>query len=786
LTRPGKARSRILFANGDEKRMTDGEVKRFSAELFGKTISFEVGKLASLADGAVVVSCGGTDILVTAMGSKNEVDRDFFPLVVDVEERMYAAGKIPGGFFRREGRPSEKSILTARLIDRPLRPNFPEGMRIEVQVIATILSVDQINHPDVLAVNGASAALCISNIPFNGPVGAVRVGLFPEGLAINPTIPEMERSALDLVVAGVLDPESNEVDIIMVEAGASQVSEADLVEALEFSKQGIREMIRLQQQMIQEVGKPKREVNLRKFDFEAVENRFPDMKAKVENLLREMARNQVDKPERDKALENLLNEFVLAVEIEGTTEEFLAALREYYDRLVGSCMRRMIVEEDLRVDGRRPEEIRPITCEVGLVSRTHGSGLFARGLTQVLTLLTLGPISDMQRIDDLSPEESKRFMHHYNFPPFCVGETGILRGPRRREIGHGALAERALVTLIPDEDEFPYTIRLVSEVLSSNGSTSMASVCASSLALMDAGVPVKDKKAVGGIAMGLIKEEDRTVVLTDIQGIEDKYGDMDFKVAGTEDGVTALQMDMKIRGISVETLEKALEQAREARLYVLKKMRETIAEPRAELSPYAPRVIAFEVPVEKIREVIGPGGKVIHRIITEHDVELDIEDDGRVFITAKDLASAEAAKKMVEQIIREAQPGEQFEGTVTRTTSFGAFVEYLPGKEGLIHISKLSDRRVDRVEDVLNVGDKIRVEVMEIDKLGRVNLRGLDLKAPEESVVAGAPREEGKHKGFKDNRPQPRHSPGSQGRQSSPRNRGKGEGNRFRQDRKNW
>lgn len=774
-----------MYVNGDEKRMTAGEVKRFSTDLFGKTIEFEVGKLATLADGAVVVSCGGTDILVTAMGSKSEVDRDFFPLVVDVEERMYAAGKIPGGFFRREGRPSEKSILTARLIDRPLRPNFPEGMRIEVQVIATILSVDQVNYPDVLAVNGASAALCISDIPFNGPVGAVRVGLFPEGLALNPTIPEMERSTLDLVVAGILDPESNEVDIIMVEAGASQVSEADLVEAIEFSKQGIREMIRIQQRMMQEVGKPKREVSLRKYDFEAVENRFPEMKSKVENLLREIARNQLEKPERDKALENLLNEFTLAAEIEGTTEEFHASLKEYFDQLVGKTIRRMIVEEDLRVDGRRPEDIRPITCEVGLVSRTHGSGLFARGLTQVLTLLTLGPISDMQRIDDLSPEESKRFMHHYNFPPFCVGETGVLRGPRRREIGHGALAERALVTLIPDEDEFPYTIRLVSEVLSSNGSTSMASVCASSLALMDAGVPLKDKKAVGGIAMGLIKEEDRTVVLTDIQGIEDKYGDMDFKVAGTEDGVTALQMDMKIRGIGVETLERALEQAREARLYVLKKIRETIPEPRTELSPYAPRVIAFEVPVEKIREVIGPGGKVIHRIVAEHDVELDIEDDGRVFITAKDLASAEAAKKMVEQIIREAQPGEQYEGTVTRTTSFGAFVEYLPGKEGLIHISKLSDRHVTRVEDVLNVGDKVRVEVMEIDKLGRVNLRGLDIQAPEETLVAGSSREDRKPKGPRDNRPQPRYASGSQGKQIG-RNKGKGESNRFKQDRRNW
>jgi len=762
-------------------KMTEEQVKHFSTDLFGKTIEFEVGKLATLADGAVVVSCGGTDILVTAMGSRNEVDRDFFPLVVDVEERMYAAGKIPGGFFRREGRPSEKSILTARLIDRPLRPNFPEGMRIEVQVIATILSVDQANHPDVLAVNGASAALCISDIPFNGPVGAVRVGMFPEGFAINPTIQEMENSALDLVVAGVLNAESNEVDIIMVEAAASQVPESDIVDALDFSKQGIREMIRIQQQMVQEIGKAKRDVNLKKFDLEAVERRFPEMGTRVEGMVRDMARNQLDKPERDRVLESLQNEFILQAEIEGTTEEFLLSLKEHYSQLVGRAMRRMIVEEDMRIDGRRPEEIRPITCEVGLVSRTHGSGLFARGLTQVLTLLTLGPISDMQRIDDLSPDEGKRFLHHYNFPPFSVGETGMLRGPRRREIGHGALAERALVSLIPDEDRFPYTIRLVSEVLSSNGSTSMASVCASSLALMDAGVPLKERKAVAGIAMGLIKEEDRVAVLTDIQGIEDKYGDMDFKVAGTSDGVTALQMDMKIRGISVETMQRALEQAREARMYVLRKIGETISEPRAELSPYAPRVISFEVPVDKIREVIGPGGKVIHRIVAEHDVELDIEDDGRVFITAKDLASAEAARKMVEQIIREAQPGEQFEGTVTRTTSFGAFVEYLPGKEGLIHISKLSDRHVAKVEDVINVGDRVKVEVMEIDKLGRVNLRGIGLRVPEGAEVAQA--DDRKSQPQRDGRYQPRHQPGLQGKQDG-KNRGRGEPNRFRQDRK--
>ena len=764
-------------------KMTEEQIRRFSTDLFGKTIEFEVGKLATLADGAVVVSCGGTDILVTAIGSKNEVDRDFFPLVVDVEERMYAAGKIPGGFFRREGRPSEKSILTARLIDRPLRPNFPEGMRIEVQVIATILSVDQVNHPDVLAVNAASAALCISDIPFNGPVGAVRVGMFPEGFAFNPTIQEMEHSPLDLVVAGVLNAESNEVDIIMVEAGACQVPEGDIVDALEFSRQGIREMIRVQQQMMQEIGKPKRDVKLRKFDLDAVERRFPEMGNRVENLVREMARNQMDNPERDRALESLQNEFILQAEIEGTTEEFLLSLKEHYSQLVGKAIRRMIVEEDMRIDGRRPEEIRPIACEVGLVSRTHGSGLFARGLTQVLTLLTLGPISDMQRIDDLSPDEGKRFLHHYNFPPFSVGETGMLRGPRRREIGHGALAERALVSIIPDEDRFPYTIRLVSEVLSSNGSTSMASVCASSLALMDAGVPLKEKKAVAGIAMGLIKEEDRVAVLTDIQGIEDKYGDMDFKVAGTSDGVTALQMDMKIRGISVETMQRALEQAREARMYVLRKIRETIPEPRAELSPYAPRVISFEVPVDKIREVIGPGGKVIHRIVAEHDVELDIEDDGRVFITAKDLASAEAARKMVEQIIREAQPGEQFEGTVTRTTSFGAFVEYLPGKEGLIHISKLSDRHVAKVEDVLNVGDRVKVEVMEIDKLGRVNLRGVGLQVPE--GAGDAQEEDRRSQPRRDGRYQPRHQPGPQGKQDG-KNRGRGEPNRFKQDRKGW
>ncbi len=767
---------------GDEIEMTE-EVRKYSLEIAGKVTDLEVGKLACLADGAVLISCGGTEILVTAMGSKHEVDRDFFPLVVDVEERMYAAGKIPGGFFRREGRPSEKSILNARLIDRPLRPTFPEGMRIEVQVIATILSVDQSNPPDVMAINGASTALCISDIPFGGPIGAVRVGLFPEGFRLNPTLQELESSRLDLVVAGVLNAETNEIDVIMVEAGARQVPEDEMVDALEYSKQGIREMIRLQQQMVREIGKEKRSVNLKSYDFDAVRSRFPDIQERVERMMGEIARNQLDKSERDNAMDNLRSELILAAEMEGAGEDFVAAIKEYFSHLVGLSMRRMIIGEDMRIDGRRPEEIRPISCEVGLISRTHGSGLFRRGLTQVLTLLTLGPISDMQKIDDISPDESKRYLHHYNFPPFSVGETAMLRGPRRREIGHGALSERALVNLIPDEEEFPYTIRLVSEVLSSNGSTSMASVCASTLALMDAGVPLKGNRAVAGIAMGLIKGEDKVAVLTDIQGFEDRYGDIDFKVAGTESGITALQMDMKVHGISVDTMHRALEQAREARLYILRKISEVMPRPRGELSPFAPRVVAFTVPVDKIREVIGPGGKVIHKIMAEHDVELDIEDDGRVFITAKDQTGAQGARRMVEQIIREPKAGEQYDGTVTRTTSFGAFVEILPGKEGLVHVSKLADRHIPRVEDVINVGDAVKVEVTEIDKMGRINLRALGLKIPDDLPDSGPPpRGDRRPDGRRDSRPRYRSGPPQGGQEGR---RDKGDPNRPRQDRKN-
>jgi len=769
------------------KEMTEAEVKRYSVDLFGKDIQLETGKLASQADGAVAIICGGTDILMTAMGSKQESDRDYFPLVVDVEERMYAAGKIPGGFFRREGRPSEKSILNARLIDRPLRPSFPEGMRIEVQVIATILSVDHEHLPDVLAINGASAALCISDIPFNGPIGAVRVGLLPEGPVINPTVQELEKSVLDLVVAGVLNPDTNEVEVIMVEAGADQVSEDDMVDALEFSKQGILEMIRVQQQMVESVGKQKRDVKLREFDFNAVQARFPEMKWRVEQQVKEIARNQLEKMDRDAKMDMMLQEFLLGAKEEDIDVGFLEAIKEFFNYVVGQAMRKMVIQEDMRIDGRRSEEIRPISCDVGMVSRTHGSGLFSRGLTQVLTLVTLGPISDMQKIDDLSPDESKRYLHHYNFPPFSVGEVRMLRGPRRREIGHGALAEKALKNIIPDEEQFPYTIRLVSEVLSSNGSTSMASVCASSLALMDAGVPLKNNKAVAGIAMGLIKEENEVVVLTDIQGVEDKFGDLDFKVAGTEEGVTALQMDMKIHGITVETMQRALGQAREARLYILRKIREVLPEPRSELSPFAPRVITFEVPVDKIREVIGPGGKVIHRIVAEHDVEMDIEDDGRVFITAKDQQSGMAARKMVEGIIREPRPGEQYDGKVTRITNFGAFVEFLPGKEGLIHISKLSDRHVNKVEDVLDVGDSVKIEILEIDKLGRVNLRAIGLKVPEGQPASGQGRDGRRNELRRDPRQQPRYQSGEQGGPKD-REKGRDDKNRPKQDgdRKNW
>ncbi len=712
--------------------MAEGQVFKETYDIGGRQVTMETGKMAGQADGAVVISCGNTMLLLTVVGSQDESDRDFFPLTIDVEERMYAAGKIPGGFFRREGRPSEKSTLTARLTDRPLRPNFPKGLSIEVQVIATILSVDQVNPSDVLGVMAASAALMISDIPFNGPVGVVRVGQVDGGFTTNPTYDELAKSKLDLVVAGVLNRETNEVDVIMVEAEANQVPEEELINALEFSKKGIMDSIRAQLRLQELAGKPKREVNLKEFDLEAIANKVPSLEGDIFAVIKECASNQLTKKEREakvKALKKETKERHFSEEDTG----LLPSLSEFFDVKTGDAVRKLLIEEGLRVDGRRNDEIRAITSEVGLISRTHGSGLFTRGQTQVLTILTLGAIGDVQKIDDLSIDETKRYIHHYNFPPFSVGETGRVGSPRRRSIGHGALAERALLPLIPPEAEFPYAIRLVSEVLASNGSSSMASVCGSTLALMDAGVPLKDNRGVAGIAMGLVKEDGRVVVLSDIQGIEDKYGDMDFKVAGTTEGITALQMDLKVRGVNVEVLQNALAQAREGRLYILRKMEEVIDHPRQELSPFAPRVLTLKIPVDKIKDVIGSGGKTIHRIVAEFDIEMDVEDDGRIFITAKDMDGAVGARNMIEGIIKDVTAGEQFEGTVTRIMNFGAFVEYLPGKEGLVHISKMSNTRVDRVEDVVNVGDKMKVQVEEIDKMGRVNLFAYELHDPSQA-----------------------------------------------------
>ncbi|MHB8780910.1 MAG: polyribonucleotide nucleotidyltransferase [Candidatus Geothermincolia bacterium] len=707
----------------------------------GKEVSFETGKLAQQADGSVLLTCGGTILLVTATASRGEVDRDFFPLTVDVEERMYAAGKIPGGFFRREGRPSDKATLNARLIDRPLRPNFEQSMRIEVHVMVTILSVDQVNPQDVLGILGASAALHISNIPWNGPIGAVRVGRIGDRYIINPTIADLDDSSFDMVVAGVVDAATGDVDIIMVEAEAQQVPEAELVRALEAAKEPIRAMVELQEELRSEIGEPKREVKLAEMDFSAVMARYPQLPQAVDEAVHACANERLLKKERDDRLEAAYDAVFDIDPAEENARELTQTFKAWFDELVNDKLRDMMLNEQLRLDGRRPDEIREITCDVGIIPRTHGSGLFTRGQTQVLTLLTLGGVSQHQIIDDLTLEATKRYIHHYNFPPFSVGEARPVRGPRRREIGHGALAERALEPVVPAEEDFPYTIRMVSEVLSSNGSTSMASVCGSSLALMDAGVPLKEKRAVAGIAMGLIKDAGRTVVLSDIQGAEDKYGDMDFKVAGTYEGVTALQMDMKVRGIGVDVMGQALEQAKQGRQFILDKMMATIQAPREDVSEFAPRVISMQVPVDKIREVIGQGGKVIHKLVADFDVNIDIEDDGRVFITAKDKDSGLDAKRTIEQIIMEVKPGDEFTGTVTRIMAFGAFVEYLPGKEGLVHISKLSDHHIEKVEDVVNIGDKLTVKVAEIDRMGRINLVSAAVTKPYEPRPPREPRD---------------------------------------------
>ena len=697
----------------EKGRKGDYLLKKYQIDLAGRPLIVEIDKVAKQANGAALVRYGDTVVLVTAVVSAQPREGiDFFPLLVDYEERLYAVGKIPGSFLRREGRPTENAILAARTIDRPIRPLFPKGFRNDVQVVATVLSVDPDNPADTTAMIGASIALSISEIPFQGPVAGLHVGRVDGKLIVNPTAEQAAKSDLDLIIAGTKDA------IMMVEAGANEVTEEDILEAILFGHEEIKKLVAFQEEIKAEIGKPQMEVEASEPDPQIYVAVKEFCAAKISEALRtgdKLKREaQVDQV-KEEAHQHFAAEFG-----EETYAEKARDISEVLDPLIKEEVRRMIVEEQVRVDGRALDEIRPISCEVGLLPRTHGSGLFTRGQTQVLSVVTLGRISEEQILDGLDDAETKRYIHHYNFPAYSVGEVKPVRGPGRREIGHGALAERALVPMIPSEEDFPYTIRVVSEVVESNGSTSQASVCGSTLALMDAGVPIK--KPVAGVAMGLVKYQDQIRILTDIQGLEDHLGDMDFKVAGTKDGITAIQMDMKISGISREILQQALEQARKGRLFILDKMLAVIDKPRADLSPFAPRMITFEIDPDKIRDVIGPGGKTIRKIIEETGVDIDIEDDGRVFITSVDSTAGEKAKAIIDRLTSDVEVGKTYLGKVVRLMNFGAFVEILPGKEGLVHISQLDKERVAKVEDVVQVGDEILVKVIEIDKLGRINL----------------------------------------------------------------
>jgi polyribonucleotide nucleotidyltransferase len=675
----------------------------------GKLYAFETGRLAGQAGGAVTLRMGDTMVFAaTTMSNEVRTGIDFFPLTVDYEERMYAGGRIPGSFFRREGRPSEEAILTARLTDRPLRPLFPKDMRNDVQVILYSFSVDADNPIDILAINAASAALMISDIPFNGPVGAVRVALIDGRFVANPTFPEQEGSTLDLRLAGTRDA------LLMVESGASEISEGKMVEALAFGHQAIQPFIEIQEQMAAQVGKPKR----------AYPSFVPDATLQATVIERSQARlNSIfdqpyEKASRNAALDELLTGLV--TELAGEDEAKVLEVKAAFDEAQKVVVRSRILERGLRPDGRGLTDIRDIWCDVDVAPRAHGSGLFTRGETQVLTLATLGTPREAQELDNLTPADTKRYMHHYNFPPFSTGEVKPLRGASRRDVGHGALAERALVPVIPPEAEFPYALRLVSEVLSSNGSSSMASVCGSTLALMDTGVPIK--APVAGVAMGLVKEGERFSILTDILGMEDHLGDMDFKVAGTAQGITALQMDIKIRGITPEIMSKALEQARIARLAILQKMLAVIPAPRPELKPHTPRITVVQIPVDKIGAVIGPGGKMIRSIQDETGAKIDISEDGKVFIATSDGESARLARERVESLTETAIIGRIYTGKVVRIADFGAFVEILPNMDGLVHISQLDTQRVNKVEDVVRMGDEITVMVTDIDDQGKIRL----------------------------------------------------------------
>jgi len=683
------------------------ESRTFITRLGDHTLTLQTGHLALQAGGAVTIRCGDTVLLATATMSAEEREGvDFFPLTVDFEERLYAAGRIPGSFQRREGRPPESAILIARLTDRPLRPLFPKDMRHEVQIIVTPLSQDEEHQTDILSIIAASAALTISDIPFGGPVGAARIGYIDGRLVVNPTIPEMERSLLDLRLAGTAEA------ILMVEAGANEVSEELMLEALRLGHQAIQDVIAVQHEMRQAVGKPKRAY----VSHAVPEELIAQVREHVGDRLLSALYDAPDKAARNAAINDLMNE--LKERFGETTEPLL--VWQAFEEVTREVVRRRILEDGIRVDGRDPYTIRPLSAQVGLLPRTHGSGLFTRGETQVLSVATLGTPREEQLLDDLSPEETKRYMHHYNFPPFSTGETRPLRGPGRREIGHGALAERALLPLIPPEDEFPYTIRVVSEVLSSNGSTSMASVCGSTLALMDAGVPIRAH--VAGIAMGLVMEGDRYRILTDILGMEDHLGDMDFKVAGTEKGITALQMDIKIKGISDRILAEALEQARQARLQILDVLRQTIPAPRPELSPYAPRMLILHVDPDKLGAVIGTGGKTVRAIQEECDVKVDIEDDGTVYIASTNRDGACRAEEIIRRLTEVPAVGKVYTGRVVRITDFGVFVELAPGTDGMVHISQLSDQPIKNIRDAVDIGDEIMVMVTDIDPDGKIRL----------------------------------------------------------------
>lgn len=688
----------------------------------GRTLSIETGRVAEQANGAVIVRYGDSMVLVTATMSKEPREGvDFFPLTVDYEERFYAAGKIPGNWQRREGRPSEQAILTARLVDRPIRPLFPKGFRNDVQVIITTLSADQENDPDLLAIIGGSAALTISDIPFEGPVAGVRVGLQDGKFILNPTMQQIIEGELDLTVAGT------EQAVVMLEAGAREVPEETVIDAIAFGQQALQEIIQLQLEMQREIGQPKIQFEPYKPPAELVEA----IKEKLGDRLTE-ALNQTDRTVRDEKLTELKQEL-----LEQLGEQYEPkAILSVFDDMESHLVRKQIIENGWRPDGRSATEIRQISCAVGLLPRAHGSGLFKRGQTQVLSVTTLGSVGDAQEIDSIGLEEMKRFTHHYNFPPYSVGEVRPLRGAGRREIGHGALAERALAAVIPDRDQFPYTIRVVSEVLSSNGSTSMGSTCASTLSLLDAGVPLK--APVSGIAMGLMTDDEgHYKVLSDIQGLEDHSGDMDFKVAGTEKGVTAVQLDIKIKGLSQEIIEKTIHQARDGRLYIMSKMLEAIDAPRPTLSQYAPRILRIHINPEKIGALIGPGGKNIRGIQEETKTQIDIEEDGSVFISAVDGAGAQEAIRRIERLTKEVEPGMITLGKVTRITPMGVFVEILPGKEGLVRLGDLAEYRVARAEDVVSVGDDIMVQVIEIDPQGRINLsRRAVLEGAEPGVIA--------------------------------------------------